>query len=154
MCFCYLFNSSFIRVIIASASLINKLKPIFKRWPILLGFIFLFENSMHQLRKKSLSNKELINIMNKVFFINPKLAIILKNKILLFFFLFIGFFANAQVNLDSLRSIWQDTSQADTVRLDAILFLCLNYAWIMLESIQTLQWCWVLKCSILQKQRD
>ena len=44
----------------------------------------------------------------------------MKKAILLFFFLFLEFFANAQVNIDSLRTVWEDENQADTTRLNAL----------------------------------
>ena len=45
----------------------------------------------------------------------------MKKAIPLFFFLFLGLFAKAQVNIDSLWSVWQDKNQADTTRLNALI---------------------------------
>lgn len=44
----------------------------------------------------------------------------MKKAILLFFFLFLGLFAKAQVNIDSLLAVWQDENQTDTTRLNAL----------------------------------
>ncbi|OUR92702.1 hypothetical protein A9Q87_06605 [Flavobacteriales bacterium 34_180_T64] len=49
----------------------------------------------------------------------------MKTKWLCFIFIFIYTFANAQTNLDSLYSVWQDKTQADSSRVSAFK----NYIW-------------------------
>ena len=43
----------------------------------------------------------------------------MKRLLLLFVFLMSNFYLNAQINLDSLYSIWEDTSQTDSTRFIA-----------------------------------
>ncbi len=58
----------------------------------------------------------------------------MKKTILLFFFLFIGHFAKAQVNIDSLWTVWQDENQADTTRLNALKILTRDYLYSQPDS--------------------